>query len=295
MNVSLGHHLSYAHACVCAVFCSKIWTKLGISGGDLNCWTQRCRQVSLRPLPLSLFLPSPSPSLFRLSVAPISLLAVSCCTSQTVVTSFCCPHDVIIGCRDIACCRHDDPALVTGTSLALLREVARLRTQQLPSLGMILRYLDLTTEQGYLVKRVHGEFVSSDPPPANKTACSVFFVELARGGCIGAYRWNASPSRDKDKPSDAQVREREREREAERERETEKETEKGEAERQSWLMVDWTWFPDGCSTLAPSLTFQIIIHFFCTYMDSQIPPSPQFHDGRTFSDQFLLKAPLKPG
>lgn len=39
---------------------------------------------------------------------------------------------------------------------------------------------------------------------------------------------------------------------------------------------------------------QLVLHFLCTYLDSQIPPSPQFPDGKTFTAQYFLKTPDKP-
>ena len=46
------------------------------------------------------------------------------------------------------------PAVAT---LARLREVARVRAQQVPSLTLLTRYLEVTPKQDYLVQRVHGE------------------------------------------------------------------------------------------------------------------------------------------
>lgn len=96
---------------------------------------------------------------------------------------------------------------MTETSLTQLRDLARLRTQQVPSLGMMLRYLELTPRQSYLVQRVQGEATPSGPSFHIITVYS--FTELAQGGCIGAYRWNTGSSPDSDTPSDAEVKERE--------------------------------------------------------------------------------------
>ena len=48
-----------------------------------------------------------------------------------------------------------------------------------------------------------------------------------------------------------------------------------------------------CTSLLPSLFFspQIVVHFLCTYMDSLMPPSPQYPDGKTFTNQFFVKCP----
>uniref|UniRef100_A0A1X7TYU3 Transmembrane protein 209 n=1 Tax=Amphimedon queenslandica TaxID=400682 RepID=A0A1X7TYU3_AMPQE len=40
---------------------------------------------------------------------------------------------------------------------------------------------------------------------------------------------------------------------------------------------------------------EIVQYFLCTYLDSQIPPSPQFPDGKTFTSQYFVKTPDKPG
>lgn len=38
----------------------------------------------------------------------------------------------------------------------------------------------------------------------------------------------------------------------------------------------------------------IVLHMFCTYLDSRLPPDPRFPDGKTFTSQFFSKAPDKP-
>ena len=48
-------------------------------------------------------------------------------------------------------------SLPTVATLARLREVARVRAQQVPSLTLLTRYLEVTPKQDYLVQRVHGE------------------------------------------------------------------------------------------------------------------------------------------
>ena len=40
--------------------------------------------------------------------------------------------------------------------------------------------------------------------------------------------------------------------------------------------------------------FQMVIHMLCTYLDSHMP-NPRFPDGRTFSLQYFIKHPDKPG
>ena len=42
-------------------------------------------------------------------------------------------------------------------SQSQLQDVARLRALMLPSVSMLIRYLNVSTRQDYLVKRIHGE------------------------------------------------------------------------------------------------------------------------------------------
>ncbi|KAL9960685.1 hypothetical protein ACROYT_G034171 [Oculina patagonica] len=39
---------------------------------------------------------------------------------------------------------------------------------------------------------------------------------------------------------------------------------------------------------------QLLLHMFCTYMDSRLPADPTFPDGRTFTGRHFLKTPDKP-
>ena len=38
----------------------------------------------------------------------------------------------------------------------------------------------------------------------------------------------------------------------------------------------------------------LVTHIFCCYMDSRLPPHPRHPDGRTFTNQYFVKAPEKP-
>jgi len=38
----------------------------------------------------------------------------------------------------------------------------------------------------------------------------------------------------------------------------------------------------------------LLLHMFCTYMDSRLPADPTFPDGRTFTGRHFLKTPDKP-
>lgn len=39
----------------------------------------------------------------------------------------------------------------------------------------------------------------------------------------------------------------------------------------------------------------IIMHVFCTYLDSRLPPHPKYPDGKTFTSQHFVQTPNKPG
>ncbi|KAG2459849.1 TM209 protein, partial [Polypterus senegalus] len=39
----------------------------------------------------------------------------------------------------------------------------------------------------------------------------------------------------------------------------------------------------------------IIMHVFCTYLDSRLPPHPKYPDGKTFTSQHFVQMPDKPG
>jgi hypothetical protein len=116
--------------------------------------------------------------------------------------------------------------IIGVASLNQLQEVARMRSNLFPSLNMLLRYLEVSQKQDYLVKRIE---------------------ELAEGSSISNYNWSGGG-----------------------------------------LWKGRKWGQD-----LPSDS-QILLHFICTYLDSQLPPSPQFPDGKTFSSQYLLKAPDPP-
>ena len=96
-----------------------------------------------------------------------------------------------------------------------LRDLARLRAQQLPSLSMLIRYLDLSSKQDYLVKRILGKEWQGDEVHVHvvcvMTYSSVLIVELSEVGGIGNYRWDSGGSWkgrkwDHDLPNDSQVR-----------------------------------------------------------------------------------------
>uniref|UniRef100_T1JAU1 phytanoyl-CoA dioxygenase n=1 Tax=Strigamia maritima TaxID=126957 RepID=T1JAU1_STRMM len=111
-------------------------------------------------------------------------------------------------------------------SLATLRQVFLTKSHLIPSLSVLLPYLELTPNQEYLVHRIK---------------------ELARGGCMSEFVWNGG----------------------------------GEFKGRPW------------SDHLPTDS-AIVIHLFCTYLDSRLPPHPNYPDGKTFASQCLVRSPDKP-
>ena len=61
----------------------------------------------------------------------------------------------------------------TVATLARLREVARVRAQQVPSLTLLTRYLEVTPKQDYLIQRVHGEEEEEEEVEVSVFLCCV--------------------------------------------------------------------------------------------------------------------------
>lgn len=167
----------------------QVWSKLGIKREDLDLWRENCRKW-----------------LAETVVGPVA--------------------KEIESINDTLCKIGSSDFQIGSMSLGMLRQVAKSKLQYVPTLGMVIPYLELSSKQEYLVQRIK---------------------ELAKGGYISAYRWNAGGtwkgrSWDQDLPTDS----------------------------------------------------QIVMHLLCTYLDSHIPPNPRFPGGRSFSDQYFLKAPDKP-
>ena len=75
------------------------------------------------------------------------------------------------------------------TDLGTLRRVSKSKLLCIPSINMLLPYLELTTKQDYLVQRI---------------------TELAQGDCLSTFRWNSGGfwkgrSWDQDLPNDSQI------------------------------------------------------------------------------------------
>lgn len=110
-------------------------------------------------------------------------------------------------------------------SLTTLRQVSLTKSQHLPTLNGLLPYLDITSNQEYLIHRLK---------------------ELAKSGCMSEFHWNGG----------------------------------GNFKGKSWS----DHLPTDCA---------IVMHVFCTYMDSRLPPDPHYPDGKTFTSQYFKKTPDK--
>ncbi|PIK41025.1 putative transmembrane protein [Apostichopus japonicus] len=112
------------------------------------------------------------------------------------------------------------------SSIASLKQVAILKSGQLPTLNQLIPYLELSSNQEYVVQRIK---------------------DLGGGGYIKDFRWDRGGDYkgkkwDKELPSDS----------------------------------------------------ALVMHMFCTFMDSQLPPDPKYPDGKTFTTRYFMKTPDKP-
>ena len=62
---------------------------------------------------------------------------------------------------------------VTDAGLSSLKQMAQLKSSEIPSLQLLIPYFDLSTNQEYLIGRIR---------------------ELSRGGCINGFNWNSGCS-----------------------------------------------------------------------------------------------------
>eukprot|EP00106_Octopus_bimaculoides_P004150 XP_014771592.1 PREDICTED: transmembrane protein 209-like [Octopus bimaculoides] len=115
--------------------------------------------------------------------------------------------------------------LIGEVSIANLKQVVLTKGALVPTLNSVIPFLDLTSNQEYLVKRIY---------------------ELGKDGCMSEFCWNQGGHYGK---------------------------EWGEH------------LPNDAS---------LVMHLFCTYMDSRLPVHPKFPDQRTFSSQYFMKTPNKP-
>ncbi|XP_064360068.1 transmembrane protein 209-like isoform X3 [Dromaius novaehollandiae] len=85
--------------------------------------------------------------------------------------------------------------------------------------------------------------------------------ELSQGGCMSSFRWNRG----------------------------------GDFKGRKW----GTDLPTDCAIFSywgeeETGDPYILMHIFCTYLDSRLPPSPKYPDGRTFTSQHFIQTPDKP-
>ncbi|KAM8972946.1 transmembrane protein 209 [Pelodytes ibericus] len=119
------------------------------------------------------------------------------------------------------------PELQIGeSSISSLKQAALLKAPLIPTLNIIVQYLDITPNQEYLYERIK---------------------ELSHGGCMSSFRWNAG----------------------------------GDFKGRKW------------DTDLPTDS-AIVMHVFCTYLDSRLPPHPKYPDGKTFTSQHFIQTPDKP-
>ncbi|CAG9564391.1 unnamed protein product [Danaus chrysippus] len=100
-------------------------------------------------------------------------------------------------------------ALLEGRSPAgRLRSLAALRPAPHPPLAALLPFLEPFADLRYVVRRLRG---ASRPLRSSLVSGSCLYVpshvsELAKGGCLSEYRWNAGGSEwDASKPTDAEL------------------------------------------------------------------------------------------
>ncbi|XP_056429138.1 transmembrane protein 209 isoform X2 [Hyla sarda] len=119
------------------------------------------------------------------------------------------------------------PELQIGeSSISSIKQAALVKAPLIPSLNVIVQYLDITPNQEYLFERIK---------------------ELSHGGCMSSFRWNAG----------------------------------GDFKGRKW------------DTDLPTDS-AILMHVFCTYLDSRLPPHPKYPDGKTFTSQHFVQTPDKP-
>lgn len=129
-----------------------VWARIGMKRDDLDRWTENCRKW-----------------LAQTVLGPLAQEV------DTINSTLC-----KIGCGEFQ---------IGVSSTGTLKELARTKIQHVPTLKMVLSYLEVSSKQEYIVQRIK---------------------ELAKGSCISAYRWNSGGTWkgrdwDQDLPSDAQM------------------------------------------------------------------------------------------
>ncbi|XP_062507845.1 transmembrane protein 209-like [Corticium candelabrum] len=130
----------------------EVWQQLKINKSDLELWTENCRKW--------------------ISVTLVKRLATEIDAINATLVS--------IGSRDIQ---------IGSVSLSTLRQIATVKSQQVPSLAVVVPYLEVFTNQEYLVQRIR---------------------DLSRGDSLNCYRWNSGGrwngrGWDNELPNDTQI------------------------------------------------------------------------------------------
>ncbi|KAL4221292.1 hypothetical protein ACF0H5_019555 [Mactra antiquata] len=124
-----------------------------------------------------------------------------------------------IGCEDTE---------IGEVGVSTLKQLAMTKGLYVPTLNVLVPYLDFSSDQEYLVKRIR---------------------ELGSDGCISEYIWNSGGT--------------------------------GGLYGKKW------------EESLPS-DAALVMHMFCTYLDSRLPADLKYPDGKTFTSQHFLKTPEKP-
>ncbi|XP_052820163.1 transmembrane protein 209-like [Mya arenaria] len=124
--------------------------------------------------------------------------------------------------------------------VSTLKQLALTKITHIPTLSMMVPYLDCTSNQEYLVKRIK---------VAQWATIRKINSPNAFDGCVSEFLWNQGGG--------------------------------GGQYGKPW------------SEHLPTDT-QLVMHMFCTYLDSRLPPDLRYPDGKTFTSQHFLKTPDKP-
>lgn len=165
-----------------------VWTKRGVTEDDLFLWVERLRKW-------------------------ICLTIVSPLRKEI--------EEVNAGLRRIG----SEETEIGEVGVSTLKQLALTKGPYVPTLNAVVPYLDFSSNQEYLVKRIK---------------------DLGKDGCMGEFCWNSGGDYGKEwgehLPTDA----------------------------------------------------ALVVHLFCTYMDSRLPTQPKYPDGKTFTSQHFIKTPDKP-
>ncbi|XP_061187814.1 transmembrane protein 209-like [Saccostrea echinata] len=165
-----------------------VWSKRGVTEDDLFLWIERLRKWICQTI-----------------VAPLRKEI----------------EEVNAGLRRIG----SEDTEIGEVGVSTLKQLALTKGPYVPTLNAIVPYLDFSSNQEYLVKRIK---------------------DLGKDGCMSEFCWNSGGDYGKEwgehLPTDA----------------------------------------------------ALVMHLFCTYMDSRLPAQPKYPDGKTFTSQHFVKTPDKP-